>query len=118
MAIALELFMSQSRYLFKVEWPDTQYLISASACLLLFRVMGIFTVIGRPFLAANLIPKITSKRLLLGASFIVIGFLGFFKLSEDYWPVPKTIQDLIFWAMFFLLFFSPVLISRLRKQAN
>ncbi len=116
--VGVEFTMKNARYLFDVDWPDTHYLISASAFLLFFVVIGILTVLGRPFLATNLIPKITSKRLLLGSSFIVFGFLCFFKLSEDYWPVPETIQDLIFWAMFFLLFFSPVLLSRLRKQAN
>lgn len=116
--VGVEFTMKNTRYLFDVDWPDTHYLISASAFLILFVVIGIMTVLGRPFLAANLTPKITSRRWLLGSSFIVFGFLCFFKLSEDYWPVPETMQDLIFWAIFFLLISSPVFMSRLRKQAN
>jgi len=116
-ALGLGLFMYTSRYLFEVQWPDIQ-LISASAVILFFSIMGILTILGRPFLAANLIPKSLSRRALLGIFSITCGVLGFFRLSEDYWPKPGDVQDLIVLAIFFLLFFSPVLISRLRRQGN
>ena len=105
-------------FLFTGKLFGMDYLATASAFLLFFTVMGIAIILERPFLATNFIPKIISRRLLLGTLFIVFGFLLFFKLSEDYWPVPETMQDLIFWAIFILLISSPVLMSRLRKQAN
>lgn len=117
-AMGSELIMSTSRYLFKVEWLDTQYLIGASAFLLFCSVAGILTIVGRPFLAANLIPKSLSRRVLLGTFIITCGILGFFRLSDDYWPIPENIQDLIVAAILFLAVFTPVFASRIRKQAN
>lgn len=114
----LEMLFRTAYFLFTGKLFGMDYLATASAFLLFLTVMGIAIIVERPFLAANLMPKIASRRWLLGLSFIVFGFLCFFKLSEDYWPVPETIQDLIFWAIFFLLISSPVLMSRLRKQAN
>lgn len=114
----LEMLFRYAHFLFTSKLFGMNYLATASAFLLFFTIMSIATILGRPFLATNFIPKIISRRLLLGALFIVFGFLLFFKLSEDYWPVPETMQDLIFWAIFFLLISSPVLMSRLRKQAS
>lgn len=114
----LEMLFRYAYFLVTGKLFGMNYLATASAFLLFFTVMGIAIILERPFLATNFIPKIISRRLLLGALFIVFGFLLFFKLSEDYWPVPETMQDLIFWAIFFLLISSPVLMSRLRKPAN
>ena len=114
----LEMLFRNAYFLFTGKLFGMDYLATASAFLLFFTVMGIAIIVERPFLATNFIPKAISRRLFLGTLFIVFGFLLFFKLSEDYWPVPETMQDLIFWAIFFLLISSPMLISRLRKQAN
>lgn len=114
----LEMLFRNANFLFTGKLFGMDYLATASAFLLFFTVMGIAIILERPFLATNFIPKAISRRLFLGTLFIVFGFLLFFKLSEDYWPVPEIMQDLIFWAFFFLLISSPVFMSRLRKQAN
>lgn len=80
----LEILFGNAYLLFTGKLMGTHHLAGASAFLLFFMVMGTATILGRPFLAAKLIPKLPSKRLLLGASFIIYGFLCFFKLSEDF----------------------------------
>jgi hypothetical protein len=90
----------------------------------LFALLGLATIILGAYILIKgpikyqppLVEPIAAR--VMSALFIVFGFLLFFKLSEDYWPVPETMQDLIFWAIFFLLISSPVFMSRLRKQAN
>lgn len=48
--------------------------------------MGIMTVLGRPFLAQNLIPATPTKRIWLGLSIILAGVLGYLLLI--FWIFP------------------------------
>ncbi len=118
MAMGSELFIDASGNLFKVEWPDTQGLIGASTVLLFFSILGVLTAVGRPFLASNLIPESLSSRVFSGIFFVTFGILAFFWLSEDYWPIPDNIEDLIVFAILFSVIFTPVFLSHIRKQAN
>lgn len=116
--VGLEFVIKNARYLLDVAWLDTDYLVSASAFLLFFVVIGISTVVGRPLLVTQLIPKLTSSRIFFGVLLIIWGILLFFKFSEDYWSLPDSIEDINFGALVFLLFFTIWYISRIRRQAN
>ncbi len=116
--VGLEILFGNTYLLFTGKLMGTYHLAGASAFLLFFMVMGTATILERPFLAPPLIPKTMSQRLFLGGLFIFVGILIFFKLSETYWQLPDTIEDINFWLLLGLILWAGLKSSQVRKQLS
>ncbi len=82
--MGLELFITAVRYLFSVDWLDTQFLIGGGAIFVFFAVLGISTIAEQPFFATRLMPETKSKRYFLGTLFIFVGLFAFLTIADDY----------------------------------